>query len=816
VKTLLTFFILLIFLTGMVLVGEIAGQEKSPPAKITSLKIVSLPDSLQVIITSSSPRFSWGKLVSPPRLYFDLHQAVLLASRRELFPEDPVVKRIKLSQYDLPQPYVVRVVLELARPVIYDAEIKENQFIIEIQHKETKIFQAGEKLLALEKTPIDEEQSRRYYQQALVFYSRGALVRALEELEQALKLNPQNQDALRLKERIQKEQAISPEVMAKKDLLNQHFQKGWEYYQENRYPEAIKEWEWVYSQDPTYPLVKELLERARSSLALQEEILARQKEVEFKAPETPLPGKTPAEKYRASRIKELWTETGNGKTYIQLQADEPLKYKSFLIAGEIPQLIVDFFDAILAEDFSLPPVYARNVSRVQMVQYHRNPDIVRLTIDLMQPVEWFSSLSAGNTRYTLELGVPSAVTRELRIRDMTFRDTPIPVVLNALSRIYGLNIIIGEGITKKISVSFTDVPLEDALDQIIRANGYDYLREGKEGNIIRILPGPAPEPKPQIFVRSFKLYYAGAKKIREEVAKLLTKDLGQILVDEDTNTITVIGPSKDITAVQNYLTEIDLRPTQVTIETRIIEVALSELQDMGIEWRLSSQPAGTSMEVTLPPASPPALTFSYGYLTPSEFSFLLSMLARKGKSNIASAPSVTTMNNRKAVIESGDKIPVLEETVDAEGRIIRRYVLWPVGISMEVTPQISPDGYIIMDIKPSVKTFRDWAPDGRTPIITERSTQQRVIIRDGDTLAIGGLITEEERRSMTRVPLISQIPILGEFFKRQTIDQIKTELIVCISPHIIVAKEEKGTNTPQTSETESGKVPGAGGQSIGQ
>jgi general secretion pathway protein D len=262
--------------------------------------------------------------------------------------------------------------------------------------------------------------------------------------------------------------------------------------------------------------------------------------------------------------------------------------------------------------------------------------------------------------------------------------------------------------------------------------------------------------------------------------------LGQILVDEDTNTVTIIGPQSDIASVQKYLAEIDLRPAQVTIETRIIEVALSDLQEMGIEWRLNS--GSSSVDVTLPPASSPALTFSYGYLTPGDFTLLLKMLARKGKSNIASAPSITTMNNSKATIESGDKIPVPEETVD--GKVVR-YTLWPVGISMEVTPQITPDGYIIMDIKPSVRTFKDWAPDGRTPIITERTTQQRVIIRDGDTLAIGGLITEEERRSMSQVPLLSQIPLLGEFFKRTTVEKVKTELVVCLTPHVIVMKEDQ-------------------------
>ncbi|MBI5180655.1 MAG: type IV pilus secretin PilQ [Nitrospirae bacterium] len=403
---------------------------------------------------------------------------------------------------------------------------------------------------------------------------------------------------------------------------------------------------------------------------------------------------------------------------------------------------------------------------------------------------------------------------------MEFRDADLKDVLRALGQENNLNIIISEKVSGKVTLSFNKVKLMDAIDTILRVNNLTYNREG---NIMMIVASPFGEGEEGLVTKKIPVDFSNAKEVSESLKNMLSSK-GKITIDQRTNTIIVKDVAENVTRISNLIKSLDTKTPQVMIEARIVEARSGFSRELGVQWgsdysgnitsrgrttgnyllsgggtKASSTDttatpltsgigiAGTGFLVNLPAAvglgSGGAIGFS---LVKSNLGLDLQLSAMEitGKGKILSNPRILTLDNKEAKISSGRDIPIkvlttVSGVTSTEIRIIN------ASLSLTVTPHITSDDQIVMNIK-AEKAEPDWTRQvDNIPTIIKKNAITDMIIRNGDTVVIGGIYTKEVQDSVAGVPLLSKIPILGWLFKKQGIVDEQNELLIFITPTVI-------------------------------
>ena len=324
-----------------------------------------------------------------------------------------------------------------------------------------------------------------------------------------------------------------------------------------------------------------------------------------------------------------------------------------------------------------------------------------------------------------------------------------------------------------------------------------------------------------IFIAGNYFVYAQSSS---DINKLLSSE-GKVLFGDETNSIFVIDYPENIKKVEKYLKMVDVPPEQVLIEARVVEVSLKGEHSLGINWTAFEEKGGTKIgqfrlggdsgnspiEQAIPFKNtfyPPGSTSADNQEDPftitlfdENINIVLQALANNFDTNILSAPRITTVNNREAEIKVIQSLPWAEPEVELSDEGIA--ITWTVhfeevGIILKVTPMITDDGNISMELSPEVSEqvgeFTLTVTQGNTqvpypvPIIDERSANTKVIIGDGQTVIIGGLIKEKTTKGVSKVPFFGDLPGLGWFFKSTKDAVEKTELLIFVSPTIITPK----------------------------
>jgi len=269
-----------------------------------------------------------------------------------------------------------------------------------------------------------------------------------------------------------------------------------------------------------------------------------------------------------------------------------------------------------------------------------------------------------------------------------------------------------------------------------------------------------------------------------------------IVPDPERNGLLVRTFSRNIPKIQALIDVLDQPRDQVFIEAYITEVSLDDLAEMGIDWTLTHNEGTNTLRQSIPATTsilpggdfPSVLSYE---LISDNFSAFLRALQQTGKVDVISRPSVTTKDNSTAIFEIGDKVPTLTSLrFSGEGLQSGTTVKYEdLTNKLEVTPQIHPDNYVTLDIhqtldEVSARTIQiseNFSPQ----IFITRSAQTQVRIKDGQTICLGGFVSDKIIDSETKVPLLGDIPLLGELFKYSKRQRIKTELIIFITPHIL-------------------------------
>ena len=412
---------------------------------------------------------------------------------------------------------------------------------------------------------------------------------------------------------------------------------------------------------------------------------------------------------------------------------------------------------------------------------------------------------------------------------LDFKDADIKNVFRLLAEVSGLNIIVTTDVNRKVTVRLVEVPWDQALDLIVDTNGL-----GKEqlGNVVRISTAGqlksekdalaaarrAKEDLEPLQTIYFNVNYAKVKDLESKVKSLLSKRPDAALVaDERSNTIMVRDIRKVVDDVNTLVAKLDARTPQVLIESNLIETTPSFARSLGAELGLNWQ--SLQVQTSTPAGSPfSASPLAGGLFTIAQsrlgairnLSLKLSAAENEGKVKIISKPSVVTLNNIASTIKSERilriALPSSTNIASGSGAAAGTAVATekiPVGITLTVTPQVSSDGFVLMNInvKSSSIANNPTVSGGVAGVIPfdelNREATANVLVRDGETIVIGGILKDTDQDNTSGIPYLKDVPVLGWLFKSWSIQKDLEELVVFITPRIAEAGSE---NLPTADE----------------
>jgi type IV pilus assembly protein PilQ len=389
---------------------------------------------------------------------------------------------------------------------------------------------------------------------------------------------------------------------------------------------------------------------------------------------------------------------------------------------------------------------------------------------------------------------------------LNFKDADLKDVFRLFHEITGYNIVLDPAVGGTLTIVLENVPEDQALDIILKNNGLDKVFEN---NVIRIattqklaaeaaarkalLEAQELEQEPLTFTRS--LSYAKAKDVTPIIKKVMSKR-GDVIMDDRTNTLIITDLADRQEPINRLIDALDEQTPQVVIEARIVETDREFERDFGIRWNLVGEATaarGTQTNLQFPhtgtvtgdvglpsPATAGSLGLTFGNVLDSiRLDMTLQAFELNGDVKVLSSPRIATQNNQKATIEQGVQIPVVSTTAT---QINVEFI--SASLKLEVTPQITNEGTVIMDVRVdnSSPDFVNRVGDV-PPIITERA-QTQILVADGGTAVIGGIFKLNDSITQASVPGLGKIPGLGWLFKNKAVNRKNTELLIFITPRI--------------------------------
>ena len=397
---------------------------------------------------------------------------------------------------------------------------------------------------------------------------------------------------------------------------------------------------------------------------------------------------------------------------------------------------------------------------------------------------------------------------------LDFQDADIVPIFRLLADISGYNIVVSPEVKGKLTMKLLNVPWDQALDIILKTFS---LGKTVENNIIRIAPHTAFAKESEeaakakeselravpLETKIFPISYADVKDIEKAIkdAKILSSR-GSISVDKRTSSATINDVASVFPQIENLLAYLDKPTPQVLIEARVVEAFASDVRSLGIQWGIHTEGnnivAGTTakkgpftgknfmVDLLSPEGTVGGIAF--GILNSAKTKGLelqLSALEKVGKSKRITNPRVVTTDNEKATIIQGESIPFPKIDVQS-GQISAEYK--DVAITIEVTPHIPPAGSVNMAVlvrKEDFKSLVDLGGGAQAARTDKIEGVTKVLIQDGETLVIGGVLKKTETLDSTGVPGLMKIPILGWLFKNKSIREETNEIMIFITPRIL-------------------------------
>jgi type IV pilus assembly protein PilQ len=407
---------------------------------------------------------------------------------------------------------------------------------------------------------------------------------------------------------------------------------------------------------------------------------------------------------------------------------------------------------------------------------------------------------------------------------LDFQDADIVPILRLIGEVGGYNIVVHPEVKGTITMKLLNVPWEQALDIVLKTFSLEKIIEG---NVIRVVTRTifAEELKTAVAVdaanietRVFVVNYADVEQVKDSLEKAGITKKENISIDKRTRSVIVKDSPSNFKEIEKLISTIDKATPQVLIETKIVEVNSSFTRELGIQWGFEwlSSNWRTSLGGSVdPPGAPaglsptrPAVTggqlpvainlptekatsaVTFGYLNAAQtfgLDLRLSAFEEAGKSKTISNPKIITADNQKAKIILGESVPYGEREVSGN-QVTISTKFKDVAIIIEVTPQITADDSISLNVdakKEDLRRFVDIGQGTLAPHTDKVEANTNVLIKNSETMVIGGILKKKEVDSVSGVPGLMNIPILGWLFKKKATDENNTEVLIFITPRIV-------------------------------
>nr|WP_239552824.1 type IV pilus secretin PilQ [Oceanisphaera litoralis] len=514
---------------------------------------------------------------------------------------------------------------------------------------------------------------------------------------------------------------------------------------------------------------------------------------------------------------------GQGQVLVQL--DKPSAAVDMQVKGN--RLIARFHNTHI-DDALLQVLDVNDFGTlVNRIRSRREGGDVLLTVDTSGTFDYRYDQAAR--LFVLELAKPVAAKAASASKaskqytgkpiSMNFQDIPVRTVLQLIADFNNFNLVTTDSVQGNLTLRLDGVPWEQALDTILQVRGLD---KRLDGNILLVAPAAelaqqeqqqlenrqAKEVLAPLVTEMLQVNYAKAVDVvallTNESTGLLT-ERGAIAVDGRTNMLVIKDTRQSIDNIRRMLSLLDIPIKQVVIEARMVTIDDGFEEAFGVRWGYSNDSSsgrnqqsvsGTlegiragvddnSLNVNLPAAGAAGnIAFQVAKLSGGRILDLeLSALERENRAEIIASPRVTTSNQKPALIEQGTQVPFSSASDGGTEVEFQDAVL-----SLKVTPQITPDNRVVLDLTITQDSIGERIPQatgGEAVAINTQSITTQVLVNDGETLVLGGIFQQNILRSVTKVPLLGDIPVVGRLFKTTSDSNKKRELIIFVTPRIV-------------------------------
>lgn len=370
---------------------------------------------------------------------------------------------------------------------------------------------------------------------------------------------------------------------------------------------------------------------------------------------------------------------------------------------------------------------------------------------------------------------------------MNVEQADIRTVLRSISEFSGMNIVAGSEVTGPVTVLLHDVPWREALESILRMNDFVAV---EEYGIIRVATHKdisEAEKKEALETAIYQINYARADELKNVVTRLLS-ERGKTESDSRANTLIITDIPRVLVNMDSVVMKLDRPTAQVLIEAKFVEVDVKTSKEIGVNWNignttnpLANTRAGGQVDLGV---SESAGSVTFGTLENGvDINSVITALEVENSAEILSQPSVLINDNDQATILSGKKIPI--NVLDEAGNIVTEF--FDVAVKLNVTPHVNPDNEVLMTLNPEVSELSGESTVTGGVVILTSSVNTTLLVKNGQTVVIGGVIRSKEGVLDRRVPLLHAIPLFGQLFKFESRTLDKTELLVFVTPRVVPA-----------------------------
>lgn len=386
---------------------------------------------------------------------------------------------------------------------------------------------------------------------------------------------------------------------------------------------------------------------------------------------------------------------------------------------------------------------------------------------------------------------------------LKFDKADVREVLRMIAKQGGMNLILDDSVAGRVTIDVRAVPLDEFFGLVLRMNQLAARRVGT--SLLIAKEDQLKEKIDTTQAATLRLNNASAADAMKLLDKVVDVKTTKLIADDRTNSLLVIGTGEDIAKIKNAVKAIDVPAPQVVIEVKLVEMSTSAARQLGGEFGFGGSKFGVSNNVTnpgditgtgSPTAGVPAsgggtsITFSaMGNIT-SNLNARITALVRNGSAKVLANPRIATQDSSEANIKIVNKVPIIQTNFQSGGSggglATESVEFKDIGETLRIKPRIDYNGFVTMEIEPTISVRGKDVIVNRNPVpeINERTLKTKMRVADGETVVIGGLIRRNTNESVTKMPLLGDIPIIGFMFKQNTTSFEETEVLIMVTPHI--------------------------------